>query len=659
MKHSYCRICDGLCGVQIDDDGALSGDPNNPKSLGHICELPFTEVPDRITTPLRREGDTHVPCSWDEALDGIARELTRLRAGNPRSMALYAGGGLARDHRGALRTAAFALGTGTPNLFSPLCLHGAPKLRAAELVMGAPLPLQADVGRSHYTILLGANQANEQWGPLQSGTVHRQALDYFRKRRKGTRLVTVSPHRTELSDAADQHVSIRAGTEVFYLLGLCHATLSNRWVDEQFLRDNVTGLDTLATWLEPWTPARCAELCGIDVGELAGVGLRYGRSAMSTVALSRAALATRHGTVTAWAWLVLHALTANLLRPGGVYETGGMVDLHTLMGAFPSDQAPQAGGHQHLLLQAPATAMAAELEGEAKALICIDGCPVSELPERERVISALQKAELVVAIDHRHSDTTRMADWVLPNPHFWERGDLTLLDTALLPSRTMQATDAVMDGPTEARATEDILRELFKRAGAPIRGAWGPHLRLAGRWLAGADMDGVVARILDLASAPDEATLRKHPHGLDDGETNRAQWRVVHDDNKLHLAPAAIGPLLSSLEDNLPTETWPLLLDTATAAEGGLGWRARSPDAAQPGITAHPDCGLDEGTLVRLETRYGAVEGRLKLSDRMHASTVWLPWGWAIPAGEVTGGPVDPESGSAQLVGEGCRLTAL
>ena len=656
MKNSYCRTCEGQCGVRIADDGSISGDPDNPRSLGHLCGLVDAAVPDRVTTPMRREGDRHVPCSWDEALGAIAQELSRLRAGNPRSLAVYAGGGLAHDHRGALRTAAFAVGTGTPNLFSPLCLHGAPKLRAAELILGAPLPLQADVGRSHYTILLGANQANEQWGPLQAGTVHRQALDYFRKRRKGTRLVTVSPHRTELSDSADQHVSIRAGTEAFYLLGLCHATLKNRWVDEQFLQDNVTGLEALEDLLDPWTPARCADICGIDVGELAGVGLRFARSAMSCVGLSRAALATRHGTVTAWAWLVLHALTANLLRPGGLYETGGVVDLHALIGAFPSDQAPQAGGHKHLLLQAPATAMTAELEADAKALICVEGCPVSELPERERLVQALQGTDLLVVLDHRMSPTAQMADWVLPTPHFWERADLNLLDTAILPSRTAMATDAIRSAPPEARTVESILRELYKRAGAPLRGAWGPHLRLAGRWLATADMDGMVARVLDLAGAPEEGTLRQYPSGLDDGETNRAEWRVVHDDNKLHLAPAPMAGLLAALEASTPSETWPLVLDTATAAPGGLGWRARSADADEPGIQAHPDCGVEDGATVRLETRWGTVEGPLRHNDRQHPSTVWVPWGWAVSAGDVVGGPVDPESGSAQLVGEPCRL---
>ena len=298
--------------------------------------------------------------------------------------------------------------------------------------------------------------------------------------------------------------------------------------------------------------------------------------------------------------------------------------------------------------------MAAELEGDCKALIAIDGCPVSELPERERVQAALKGLELLVVIDHQLSATAALADYVLPNPHFWERADLHLLDTALLPSRTVQATDAVRPAPAQARSTEAILRELYQRAGAPLRGAWGPHLRLTGRYLAGADLDGVVGRILDLAGLPDEVTLRGRPHGLDEGETNRAQWRVVHEDDRLHLAPEAIAALLAGLE---PPNADTLVLDTVTAAPGGLGWRHRAPDAVEPGVIAHPDCGLDEGTLVRVETRWGSVQGPLHLDPRQHPSTVRVPWGWALPAGALVGGDVDAESGSPHRVGEPCRLT--
>jgi anaerobic selenocysteine-containing dehydrogenase len=150
--------------------------------------------------------------------------------------------------------------------------------------------------------------------------------------------------------------------------------------------------------------------------------------------------------------------------------------------------------------------------------------------------------------------------------------------------------------------------------------------------------------------------LLQYGSGLDDGETNRAQWRVVHEDNRLHLAPKSMAALLAGLDAHVPSEDWPLLLDTATESRHGRGWRARAPGAKEPGITAHPDCGVAEGTTVRVETRWGSVQGPLHHSERQHATTVWIPWGWAVPAGDVVGGPVDPESGSAQLVGEPCRL---
>ena len=662
---SYCRACEGMCGVEADLSGgtiaALRGDPDNPMSAGHLCSVGRGTAAARsdFDTPLKRVGDRLEPVSWESALAEIGERLGALRrAEGPRSIGLYAGGALAYDHPGVLRTAAFAFGMGTPNLFTELAMYGASKLYATELVCQTPMALQADVGRSHYTILIGSDQTTAHWGPMQAGTIHHQALDYFRKRRKGTKLVVVDPRESALSREADSHVRIRPGTEVFYMLGLAHATIENRWIDEQYVQDYTKGFEQARRWLEPWTPARCAEICGIDVGDLAGVGLKYGRSAMSCVVPSPTLLQSRHGAVAAWAWLVHAALSANLLRPGGLYETGGLIDLHTVWGSFPVAGAPTTSvrGFHSLLAQAPGTALAEEITASSqpvKALITLSGCPLSELPGRKKVDQALDALELLVVVDHRDSPTARKADYVLPNTHFWQRADLHLLDHAILPSRVIQATGALVDAG-DARDTADILRDLFSAAAPPMRGgAWGRHLKFLGRAAASGDLDGWIDEALDWAGVPDRATLQAHL--LDDGETDRAEWRPGAEDELLDLAPQAIGPAISAVTE--PDDSWPLRLTTASTWAGGYGWRYRADDAAEPGIRVHPDSGLEDGEEVTLETATGSVRGTVRLDASVHPIGVLVPWGWAVPAGELVGtDDVCPLSGAPEQAGLPCRI---
>ena len=83
------RDCPDACGIVATVEGGritrLAGDPNHPVTQGFLCHrtsrfLERQYAPDRLTSPLRRDGEGFVPVSWDEALDDIARRLLAIRA---------------------------------------------------------------------------------------------------------------------------------------------------------------------------------------------------------------------------------------------------------------------------------------------------------------------------------------------------------------------------------------------------------------------------------------------------------------------------------------------------------------------------------------------------------------------------------------------------
>ncbi|MBK7760822.1 MAG: molybdopterin-dependent oxidoreductase [Deltaproteobacteria bacterium] len=675
---SYYRGSESLSGVQVTVEAGrapqVEGDARSPLSAGQVdplcaASLAMPGDPRRITSPMRREGGALRPCSWDEALDAAGAGLRAAKdAGGPGAIGLYAGAELAAHPLACLRAAAFATGQGTRHLYTPLVMHGAARLLAAEWVTGAPMPLQADVGRAHYAVLLGADQERAGWGPFQSGSIHTQAMLYFHKRRKENKLVTVDNRRSGLSARAEQHVNIRPGTEAFFLLGMANAILLKGWTDEQYLRDYAKNVERLREWLTPWDVARCGEICGVDPGDISGVALKFSRAAMGVVALGHAATQSRYGGVAAWAWLVVHALTANLLRPGGLYEAKGAVDLHPIAASFPSSGAPRTreGGLPSLLLQAPGTALAGEIltpgDGQLRALISVGGCPVSELPEPATTTRALSSLDCLIAMDVLESPTTALAHVVLPARHFWERRDLMLLNHSALPSRMIQATEAVLPAPETARDEADVLAELYGRVPAGLRlgGAWGRHITLAGRALATADLDVWVDRLLEWSKLPDRASLEARGGPLELGEHDRASWRVTFDDGRLDLAPDALSPVMTSLRPPEADPARPYRLATTAAWPGGHGRTLRAADAEEPGVLAHPDCGLKDGATVLVETAHGQVRGRLRLSADLRPDTILVPWGWAVPANELVGlSSIDPLTGAPDQEGLPCALRAV
>ncbi len=65
----------------------VTSDALTPVNNGNLCikgkfGSSFINHPDRLTTPLIREGDAFRPASWDEALDLVATRFLEITAGH-------------------------------------------------------------------------------------------------------------------------------------------------------------------------------------------------------------------------------------------------------------------------------------------------------------------------------------------------------------------------------------------------------------------------------------------------------------------------------------------------------------------------------------------------------------------------------------------------
>ena len=92
-----CVLCAQNCGLEILVENnrmvKVRPDKSNPRSRGYACRkglnILYHQYPaDRITEPLKREGETFVPISWDQAIAEIAEKMKGLvDAHGPRCLA--------------------------------------------------------------------------------------------------------------------------------------------------------------------------------------------------------------------------------------------------------------------------------------------------------------------------------------------------------------------------------------------------------------------------------------------------------------------------------------------------------------------------------------------------------------------------------------------
>src|SRR5262245_60039335 len=98
-RHTFCRICEALCGLEVDVEGNrvvdIRPDKQHVTTDGFGCMKGLKQhklfgSPDRVTRPLKRDGSTWREVSWAQALDEIGRKVRAIRAtSSPNAIAMY------------------------------------------------------------------------------------------------------------------------------------------------------------------------------------------------------------------------------------------------------------------------------------------------------------------------------------------------------------------------------------------------------------------------------------------------------------------------------------------------------------------------------------------------------------------------------------------
>jgi anaerobic selenocysteine-containing dehydrogenase len=670
IETTYCRICSSRCGLlaHIDGDKIIDfkGDSTDPVGAGHICEMAERSVvamqsPNRITEPMKRINGTLTPVSWDTAIHEISEGLRKVRAAQgPAGLGIYLGEGVQRSSRTLIRSLAFGVGSGTPHIFSEQCLSFGPQVWATEQMIGHPASLLSDLGRAHYIVLLSGEQRDLGWGPLNPGMGHEAWIQHSRKT-KGTKVIVADPRRTELAESMDMHLPIRPGTEPYLLLGMLAAIVRGGWVDTQFIRDYTINFDRLEQSLSAWSVEACAEICGIDAPSLSGMALKFSRSPMAVIHPARQSFQNEAGALGAWAWLALHAVTANILRPGGLYENRGAVDLFPFLSQIPSNKGPTTATTDHslLLMQAPATAWASEvLDGPLRAMITVGGNPLGRLPNPKRTQDALAGLDLLVCIGHEEDETALAADWVLPAAHSWEQASIALHDNTLLPTLGTMWSTALSSPRQQARPEEEILRDLYAGLRPGMRGsAWGRHLGLIAQYIVRADLEEWEHRALSWSDTLDLNDAAENERRLNVGHADRSTWRPTTESGRIDVVPDAITEQLRRAQ---PPQTPTLSLRTGQ-------WRDRAADVLHPAeerreleVRLHPDQGFKEGARVLIKTAHGECAATVCHDDRLRDDVIDLPFEIGTAALELLDSTaVDPLTGSAVFDGITAEISTL
>lgn len=654
-----CNLCEAICGLEIKTQGdqvlSIKGDKNDPLSRGYICpkgtamEDIYTD-PDRLRLPVKKQGDSWVEISWEEAFDTVAEKLVAVQQQHgTNAVAFYAGNPSVHNYGSMTHANVLRKAVQTRIHFSATSLDQLPHQLTSYSLYGhqslIPVP---DIDHCNYMLIIGGNPLASNGSIMTSPDIPKR-LKAIQQR--GGRFVVIDPRRTETATIADQHLFIRPGTDAYLLMAMLNTLFAEGLVNTGHLSDLLIGLEDVRQACQPFTPELGEQRTGITAEQIRQLA-RDMANTEGAVCYGRMGVSVQiHGTLCQWAIQMINILTHSLDVRGGMMPPspafGYVQPGESGAGHFAAFHS-RVSGLPEFAGELPAAVMAEEIltegQGQIRALLTIAGNPVLSSPNGVQLDRALDSLDFMVSIDFYINETTQHADIILPPTSALEHDHYDLAFLRLAVHNTTRFNEAVFEPASGAKHDWEIFNGLglaiAARKGIEIKPLPAPDQLI--------DLGIQRGPYSEAAGHPLALTLDKikqHPHGLDIGPLQPSLVdRLCTDDGAIRLIPdyitADIARLAAAEQLTQPDE---MLLIGRRHIRCNNSWMHNSHRLVKGKprwqLLMHPEDlvrhGLENNAQVKIQSRVGAVQTQVLASDEVMPGVVSLPHGWGHKRGGV------------------------
>ena len=649
-----CTLCEAICGLEIKvEDGVIKGirgDSADVFSHGHICpkgpELKaIHEDPDRLKFPLKRVGDQWEQIAWETAFSEIAARLHVIQtASGQDSVAYYAGNPNVHNYGSLLFAPRLMKAIKTRNIYSATSVDQLPHHFAALKMFGHPLLVPVpDVDRTDYFLILGANPMASN-GSMMTAPDMRGRMKGIQKR--GGKIVVVDPRKTETADLADEHVFVRPGKDVYFLLSILHVVLGGEKKKASRLESIFQGADFVRSMVQDYSPEKTQAHTGISAETTRRIATQFAQ-AKSAVAYGRIGVSTQtFGGLCHWLINVLNAVTGNLDEPGGAMFSLPAVDTiaaegkRESFGSFDSYRSkarnlPEFGG------ELPVSALADEIlfqgEGGVRALITSAGNPVLSTPNGGKLGHALESLQLMVSIDIYLNETTKYAHYILPPTSPLEHDHYDIVFNMLAVRNTARYSPPVFDPP--AGTMHDW--EIFTALTGAIEEARSGGAKKASSARAKIKPTDFLDRMLKSgpygSNGLNFQKLVENPHGIDFGPLVPVlPGRLKTKDGQIDLAPDLMRRDIERAREAMKETPAGMILIGRRNLRDNNSWMHNVPRLmnGSPRCTLfiHPEdaakFGISDGHEAIVRSRVGEIRLPVEIVEEIMPGVVSIPHGY-------------------------------
>jgi formate dehydrogenase major subunit len=610
----------------------------------------YVNDPDRLTTPLIREGDGFREASWDEALDLVARKFTEIKAQHgPDSLAFISSSKCTNEESYLMQKLARAvIGTNNIDNCSRYCQAPATTGLFRTVGYGGDSGSIRDIENASLVLIVGSNTAESH--PVLATRVKRA------HKLHGQKLIVSDLRENEMARRADLFLHPKPATDLVWLSAITRYLLENDLAHEDFLRQWVNGLEEYKKTLAPFTMEFASQTCGLPVETLEKVAHMIAEASSVCILWAMGVTQQSQGSDTSTAISNLLLVTGNYMRTGtGAYPLRGH---NNVQGAGDSGAAPNTvPGYQSVddpevrarfesawKVKLPSTKgldnhqmVDAIHQGKLKSLY-LEGEEMAIVDSNaNHVAAAFSMLDFFVVQDIFFSTTCRFADVVLPaTPSLEKEGTFTSTE------RRIQRLHQVFEPIPGSRPDWKITRDIANRLGAN----W--------NYTHPSEIMSEMASLTPMLAGVNYERLEGY---------KSLQWPVAADgsdqpllytkkfnfpDGKARLFPVSwSGPVeKSNTEFDLHLNNGRLL---EHFHEGNLTYRVKGIQEQTPDVFVEispelaKERGVQSGTWLLLISRYGQVRVRALVTDRVSGRELYMPMNSTeSPVNRLTSSITDP-----------------
>jgi formate dehydrogenase major subunit len=478
---TVCPYCGVGCNLEVLlRDGAIAAIDavrDAEVNQGHTCvkgryAFAYYDHPDRLRTPLVRKQGKLQPASWDEAMDTIARRLTEIKQQHGTQAIAGISSSRCTNEENYLMQKFLRVVIGNNNIDGCARVCHAPTAfgMRASFGTGAATNSIDEIPQADCLLVVGANVTEAH--PVTGAKLRQQAM-------KGVPLIVIDPRHIELAEYASVHLALRPGTNIALLEMLTYYIIQLGLVDEKFVNQRTEGFEEFRQQALAIDLEQLEKVTRVDRRLVEKAARIYGQAqhAMSFHGLGL----TEHyqGSRGVMLLSALAMMTGNIGRPGvGVNPLRGQNNVQGAadMGVQPalgagyldvSDEDVLAHYEKQYGRPVPSShglttpeMLDAAAVGELKALWIMGEDILQTDPNTSHVRTALNTLDFLVVQELFMTETTELADVVLPaSSHLEKNGTFTNGE------RRIQRVNQVVPPLSGTRPDGAIMVDIMNRMG--------------------------------------------------------------------------------------------------------------------------------------------------------------------------------------------------